>query len=41
MNQPLCSELTIEEGKTLFIKMVQNTKHYLEDFYNLDILTSL
>ncbi len=36
INQPLCSNLTIEEGKKLFKEMCYNTKDYLKDFFNLD-----
>lgn len=36
INQPLCSCLTIEEGKKLFKEMCYNTRKYLDDFFNLD-----
>ena len=32
MNQPLCSTLSMEEGKALFRKMCENTKEYLQDY---------
>ena len=35
MNQPLCSTLSIEDGRKLFKEMVLNTKDYLKDYYDL------
>ena len=32
MNQPLCSTLSMEEGKALFARMCENTKEYLQDY---------
>ncbi len=32
MNQPLCSTLSMEEGKKLFQKMCENTKEYLQSY---------
>ena len=31
MNQPLCSLLTLDDGKKLFKKMIENTQDYLPD----------
>lgn len=37
MNQALCSNLSLEDGRTLFKKMIKNTRAYLDEFYpNLD-----
>ena len=33
MNQPLCSNLSIEEGRTLFAAMCENTREYLAPYY--------
>lgn len=41
MNQALCSGLTIEESKKLFVEMVENTRKYLENYYNMDDLKFL
>lgn len=35
IHQPLCSTLTIEEAKALFKEMINNTKEYLDPYYNL------
>ena len=32
IQQPLCSTLSMEEGKTLFLEMCENTKQYLQDY---------
>ena len=36
INQPLCSKLTLNEGKELFNKMIYNTKDYLHDYKGVD-----
>ena len=36
MNQALCSNLSIEQGKKLFKEMLDNTKDYLKSYPNLD-----
>lgn len=41
MNQGLCSNLDLEEGKDLFKQMCLNTSKYLEEYYNLDELKLL
>ena len=33
INQPLCSSLTVAQGKELFNKMLAATEAYLKDFY--------
>ena len=38
MNQPLCSQLTISDGKELFNRMVEKTKEYLKDYYPAEML---
>ncbi len=38
INQPLCSNLTIDEGKKLFKEMILNTRRYLDEFYDLSII---
>ncbi|WP_027437495.1 glucosidase [Lachnospira multipara] len=40
VNQPLCSNLTLEDAKALFKEMCEKTKDYLS-VYNLDELNSL
>lgn len=35
MHDPLCSNLSFEEAKTLFKKMTDNTKYYLEPYFDL------
>ena len=35
MNQPLCSNLSLEDGRTLFNEMIQNTKNYLSPYFEL------
>lgn len=35
-NQPLCSNLTLDEARALFTKMVNATSGYLKDFYPLE-----
>lgn len=35
MAQPLCAELSYADGEKLFAEMVQNTRKYLEPFYDL------
>lgn len=34
MNQPLCSNLSLEDGKELFKEMINNTKEYLKPYFN-------
>jgi alpha-galactosidase len=41
MNEPLCSGLSLEQGKNLFAEMVNNTKHHLTRYFNLDELKTL
>lgn len=41
MNQPLCSNLSLEDGKKLFKEMVNNTKEYLKDYYDLTKLEQI
>ncbi len=36
MDQPLCAPLSLSDGRTLFGKMVENTKAYLEPYYKLN-----
>lgn len=36
IDQPLCSHLSLEEGKTLFREMCHNTRKYLDEYYDLD-----
>jgi alpha-galactosidase len=36
LNQPLCSNLTIDDGRKLFREMISGTRKYLEEYYNLD-----
>ncbi len=33
MNQPLCSNLTLSDGRELFNRMTDKTKEYLRDYY--------
>lgn len=35
INQPLCSGLSVDDGRKLFNEMIEATKPYLKDFYNL------
>lgn len=35
INQPLCSGLSVDKGRELFREMIEATKPYLEDFYDL------
>ena len=37
MNQPLCSTLSVSDGKQLFREMCSSTEKYLKDFYGLRI----
>lgn len=41
INQPLCSNLSHQDGQVLFKQMVMNTKKYLTPFYNLNDLDKL
>ena len=34
MNQPLCSNLSLDDGKELFKDMINNTKEYLNPYFN-------
>lgn len=36
VNQPLCSNLSIEQAKSLFKEMLVNTRKYLEQYYDID-----
>lgn len=36
VNQPLCSTLTVDEARSLFQKMCQNTREYLDPYFDLD-----
>lgn len=36
VNQPLCVNLSKEDAKQLFIEMVQNTRAYLDEYYDLE-----
>lgn len=38
INEALCDKISIEESKKLFIKMIENTKSYLHDYYDLSTL---
>ena len=38
VNQPLCNCLTMEEAKELFREMCQNTRKYLEPYFDLSVL---
>lgn len=35
INQPLCSNLSVDEGRALFNEMIQGTEPYLKDYYKL------
>ena len=37
--QPLCSSLTLSEGEQLFREMIENTRSYLEPWYDLGQLS--
>ncbi len=41
MNQPLCSALTVSDGKELFKRMVNATGEYLKDYFPLEKLKLL
>lgn len=41
INQPLCSNISHQDGQALFKKMVLNTKAYLTPFYDLHDLDKL
>lgn len=41
VNQALCSDLNQRQAKTLFCRMAENTKKYLEPYYDLAELDSL
>lgn len=41
INQPLCSVLSDKEGKTLFTRMVMNTRKYVAPYFDLDKLAQL
>lgn len=36
VNQPLCSTLTVEDARALFVEMMQGTRKYLDEFYDID-----
>ena len=36
VNQPLCSTLTVEQARELFVEMMQGTRQYLDEFYDID-----
>lgn len=36
VDQPLCSNLTVDEARALFKKMCLNTREYLDDYFSLD-----
>ena len=36
INQPLCSKLSLAEGRKLFKEMILNTKEYLDPYYDID-----
>jgi alpha-galactosidase len=36
MSQPLCSTLSLEDGKELFMTMLNNTKNYLTPYFAID-----
>lgn len=38
MNQPLCSDLGLKDGKELFNRMVEKTSGYLKDYYDMGTL---
>lgn len=38
MNQPLCSNLTLSDGRELFNRMTEKTKEYLKDYYSMENL---
>ena len=38
MNQPLCSNLTLADGREMFNRMVDNTSNYLKEYYSLEKL---
>ncbi len=38
MNQPLCSSLTLSQGRELFNRMTDKTKEYLKDYYSAETL---
>lgn len=38
MNQPLCSELSLSDGRELFNRMIDGTKEYLKDYYPAEAL---
>ena len=40
LHQPLCSSLSLEDGKTLFKEMIENTREYLDDYYDIDAYLS-
>lgn len=40
INQPLCGNLNLDEGKKLFVQMVKNTREYLDPYYpDLDTMS--
>ncbi len=41
LNQPLCKNLKMNEAKDLFIRMVKNTRNYLDAYYDLKSLENL
>ena len=36
VNQPLCSTVTVEQARKLFIEMLVGTRKYLDEFYDID-----
>jgi alpha-galactosidase len=36
VNEPLCGNLTVEQARTLFRQMCENTRDYLDPYYDLD-----
>ena len=40
-DQPLCSKLTLVQAKDLFCEMVQNTRKYLDEYYDHSELDSI
>ena len=37
MDQPLCAPLSLSDGRTLFDRMIHNTRAYLEPYYALHV----
>lgn len=38
INQPLCSNLALSDGRELFNRMTEKTKEYLKDYYSMENL---